>query len=353
MSKKASKAPRVCFDRLLPSDLAALRSAGTIAPPARGGRAATAAPARAVFLVGSLWPAGTTLKIAFMGGTAAQRAMVRKFAPKWLDYANLDFEWVNTPVGSHMRVAFDPNAGAWSYIGNGCLSIPADQPTMNLGWLDEAVIEHEFGHGAMGMCHEHQNPRGTPIPWNKPNVNHDLSGPPNFWDQATIDHNMYEHYSLAQTNGSGVDPKSVMMYFFPSRWTLDGTSTPQNTTLSDTDKQWAAKVYPGRGTPPPAAVPQLLVGPAPAAGQIGMAGQEDRYRFTADAAGAYVVETLGDSDTLLSVLDGAGKILGTDDDGGEARNARLALTLSPGEYQASVRLYRTGVGKYGIQVRRG
>ena len=41
--------------------------------------------------------------------------------------------------------------------------IPLNQATMNLGWQDEGVVLHEFGH-TLGFIHEHQNPEGG-IQW--------------------------------------------------------------------------------------------------------------------------------------------------------------------------------------------
>src|SRR3546814_14969414 len=99
-------------------------------------------------------------------------------------YANLEFEFVSS-ANAQVRIAFNDD-GAWSYVGTDALGIPANQPTMNFGWLDQGVVQHEFGH-MIGMIHEHQNPRDNPIQWNKPAVNAALGGPPNNWDQDPID----------------------------------------------------------------------------------------------------------------------------------------------------------------------
>ena len=71
---------------------------------------------------------------------------------------------------------------------------------MNFGWLDEAVVLHEFGH-AIGLAHEHQNP-DKGIKWNEDAVIRDLSGPPNNWDVATIRHNVLNKYAHDQINGA-------------------------------------------------------------------------------------------------------------------------------------------------------
>ena len=108
----------------------------------------------------------------------AQRAGAMAQAGWWTPHVNLTFV-ESTDNDAEIRVAFDPSDGAWSYIGTDCRSIPANQPTMNLGFEDGGTAAHEFGH-AIGLGHEHQNPQGG-IEWNEPEVIRDLSGPPNSW----------------------------------------------------------------------------------------------------------------------------------------------------------------------------
>jgi len=63
------------------------------------------------------------------------------------------------------RVTFDPNDGAWSWVGTDARRIPFNQATMNLGFLDGGTAAHEFGH-SIGLGHEHQNPVSG-IEWNE------------------------------------------------------------------------------------------------------------------------------------------------------------------------------------------
>lgn len=107
----------------------------------------------------------------------------------------------------------------------------------NLGWQDEGVVLHEFGH-ALGLMHEHQNPDGG-IQWNKPAVYADLKGSPNFWDEATIDHDMFDTYAKDQINGTSLDKKSIMLYAIPMSWTTNGFGSQPNEKLSETDKNFA------------------------------------------------------------------------------------------------------------------
>jgi hypothetical protein len=219
-------APKVCFDRILPKDLNKVRPAAPI-PGAR---------TRAAFEIAKLWDLGKTLRVRFMSGTQEQKDIVKQFAPQWCEHANIKFVFSNDQ-NAEIRIAFDENDGAWSYIGTDCADIPISQPTMNLGWQDEGVVLHEFGH-AIGLIHEHQNPVGG-IQWNKPAVIADLSGPPNSWDPATIEHNMFETYAQDQINGTALDKLSIMLYAIPKAWTTNGFSSKPNEKLSETDKKFA------------------------------------------------------------------------------------------------------------------
>jgi hypothetical protein len=103
---------------------------------------------------------------------------------------------------------------------------------------------HEFSH-ALGMLHEHQNPRGG-IQWNKPLV-YEWAQQTQGWDHETTDTNILDSYSENQITGSIFDPMSVMLYFFPPELTLNNQGTSQNFRYSDTDKAWLNAQYPSHG----------------------------------------------------------------------------------------------------------
>ncbi|MEZ5356880.1 MAG: M12 family metallopeptidase [Bryobacteraceae bacterium] len=332
---------KVCFDRILPSELRRPHSGRMMMLP--GG------PTRAAFQIAKLWPNGSVIRIGFMNGSTAQKNMVKQFAPQWTQFANLTFQFGDL-VGAQVRVAFNDD-GAWSYIGTDALSIPSNEPTLNLGWQDEGVILHEFGH-MIGLIHEHQSPIGNPIQWNKPVVNAALSGPPNNWPQDVIDHNMYAKYETSQINGSQFDAHSVMLYSFPASWTTNGFHSDPNEVLSAVDKQFSTTVYPQ--TPVTQGVVDLPVAEAVEA-EIGQPAEEDLFKMVARTPGRYVIETDGPTDLVMSLYDLAGNLLAQDDDSGAGRNPRITAQLTPGEYKVQVRHYNTsnGTGSYSIRAAKG
>jgi hypothetical protein len=236
---------------------------------------------KAAFKVKSLWNTDQypVLNVSFLDGTPEQQAWVKTVIDKNLQplITKFKFNWGVDPQQSHIRISFKLPGQAWSVLGNEALNIPKNQPTMNLGWLDNnvsfgsekfkntgQVVMHEFGH-AIGMIHEHQNPKGNPIKWNKQKVSEDLKRT-NGWSQEQIDHNMFakygdyelceeakknqnmyeiKNYCLGEiVNGSTYDIFSIMNYMFPTTWIEGGIGQiPANTVYSDMDKKWIKKYY--------------------------------------------------------------------------------------------------------------
>ena len=127
-----------------------------------------------VLLTSKKWANHKVLRVHFLDGDPVVQDKVEAVAYEWCRYCNIRFKFDNDPQ-AEIRISFEQE-GSWSYIGTDSRWIPTTEPTMNFGWLTpnsadseyERVVIHEFGH-ALGMVHEHQNPRGE-IPWNKPAV---------------------------------------------------------------------------------------------------------------------------------------------------------------------------------------
>jgi len=333
---------KICHDRLLPRDLVR---------PHQTMHRRDDNVLEAIILFRKLWVNGSNLRVRFMGGTPAQQAKAKEQALWWPQHANLTFEFNNAP-DAEIRIAFDPSDGAWSYIGTDCQTIPRDQPTMNLGFLDGGTAGHEFGH-AIGLAHEHQNPAGG-IEWNEEVVIRDLMGPPNRWTVEQIRHNVLEKYSADQIRGTQFDPDSIMLYFFPDSWVKSGKGTKANEVLSVTDKAFiaSAQAYPRI----PVQGVELGVNAAPTSASIGKAGEEDLFQFTVKTSGRHVIQTGGQTDVVMKLFGPNSQtgLIAEDDDGGVGLNAKIAVDLIPGQYFAQVRHFNKarGTGSYTVTVNR-
>lgn len=338
-----SQAPKMCFDRILPRDLRRMQQQ----------RRRSDGQLEAISIIGKQWINGSTLKIRFLGGSEKQKDMVRQIAPQWTEHANLEFAFTDDPT-AEIRVTFDASDGAWSYVGTDNLNIPLHAATLNLGWQDEAVILHEFGH-MIGLSHEHSSPHGG-LKWNEQKVISDLAGPPNFWDEATTRRNVLHKYSADQIHGTQFDPSSIMLYAFPASWTLDGVSTHENEKLSDLDKQFVAgaDMYPGAGGGEGVSAVALAVSEATAA-SIGTPGEQDLFSFDVDQPGRHVVQTLGTTDVFMTLFgpNSQTAMIAEDDDSGASRNSLIAADLGVGTYYVQVRHFSDSrTGEYRILVSR-
>lgn len=210
---------------------------------------------KAALLNQARWNPGDEIRVKFVEADDSLRDRVRAVAERWTgpEMANLSLQFVDDG-DAEIRIAFEQGNGSWSYLGTQCREIPPNEPTMNYGWLTpdspddelERVVLHEFGH-ALGLIHEHQNPKGG-IDWNEPAVIEDLGGPPNNWSEQTIRHNVLDHYPQDEVTSTPVDKLSIMMYPIPAAWTNDGFSADLNEDLSEDDVAFIREAYPEEAT---------------------------------------------------------------------------------------------------------
>jgi serralysin len=204
--------------------------------------------AEAALLRRKRWHNNRQLHIAFLEGTPFMQKKVIFYAQQWCQYANVSFLFDNHPQ-AEIRITFQANKGTWSAIGTDAYTIPYYQPTMNFSWLEPTstdkvfshTVLHEFGH-VLGLIHEHQGPQ-IGIQWNRDAVIKAHPGCSQQW----VEQNIFKHYSFAQTQYTHFDPYSIMLYYIPASWTLDGFQTSINTELSQTDKDFIRHCYPGKG----------------------------------------------------------------------------------------------------------
>lgn len=197
-----------------------------------------------------LWPNGSVLRLRFIGGDQFRRERVLSVAKAWFEHANLTLDVLpmRAKAAGELRVAFGEPDVSWSYLGTDAKNVPADQPTMNLGWVGPAVddktargaILKEFGH-ALGLIQEHMSPNRN-FEWDEASVLKDMGGPPNFWDRQTVQNNLLN--KLDPFDYRPFDPDSVMLHLIPAHWVKSGTPMGGATKLSASDKELIARLYP-------------------------------------------------------------------------------------------------------------
>lgn len=201
---------------------------------------------RAVGAKGSYWTNGQTIRVLYMGGTAAQRKWPDSAFALIRQVANLSFSFV-TSGNSEIRIAFT-NSGNWSYIGRGAVNISQAQQTINLGNASLQIALHEIGH-AIGLLHEQAHPIG--ICWQRENVIRDLSGSPNFWSIPQIEFNVLTPARAQDVDTSPFDDKSIMLYNIPASWVCQPhPGYTGGKVLSTGDKTFIQSKYPFTVPPP-------------------------------------------------------------------------------------------------------
>ena len=336
--------PKVCIDRFCRAISCAMQRTTR----ARGRD-------RAIAPIGKTWMNGSTLQVRFLGGTTAQKNTVREQAGWWTQHANLKFDFNDAPTPRSGSASI-PTTGPGAMWAPTAGAFPLNEATMNLGFMDGGTTAHEFGH-AIGLAHEHQNPAGG-IQWNEEVVIRELAKSPNFWDEATARHNVLRKYTADQINGTQFDPDSIMLYFFPADWTLNGIGTKANEVLSDLDKQFAAgaKMYPKTGPTVDAPVELNVNASKRTAASIGKFGEEDLFAFKVTKPGRHVIDTRGPTDIVMKLFgpDSPTALIAEDDDSGVEYNARISADLIQGRYFVQVRHFNrsTGMGNYTVRVSR-
>lgn len=233
---------------------------------------------------------------------------------------------------------------------------PQDVYDMTVPGADSFIANGVVVHNSIGLAHEHSSPAGG-IQWNEAVVIAELSQSPNFWDEQTVRHNVFDKYAASHINSTAFDPDSIMLYAFPASWTLNGVATHSNEVLSAMDKAFisGAKMYPKTGVTT-ATSTELKVNAAQRTKEsIGKFGEEDVFRFTAVNSGRYQIDTTGPTDVVMKLFgpDVETALIAEDDDSGVSYNACIVTNLIAGMYFVQVRHYNraSGVGKYSIKVR--
>lgn len=203
------------------------------------------------------WPVGATIEVGFVDGSAEARKAVQTAANKWTEHANLQwkFHLGTAPASVDVLIRFN-DAACTSALGpSSQYRAERGEPSMNLCHMDQRlgtdafdrVVLHEFGH-ALGLYHEHQSPKVS-YSWNKEAVYNYYAQ--HGWSRDYTDQWVFARIAPDLVDASDYDADSIMHYAFPAEFTTDGVAFGGKRALSPLDKEFIAKVYPGKAKKKP------------------------------------------------------------------------------------------------------
>lgn len=269
--------------------LAAYQEALLRARPSSGPRL------QALIVRSKRWAPGSTLTVAFHGGSRELHREIAQTASLWANSINLGLDFGFNPetnsyrtwspadsnYSAQIRIGFD-ELGYFSCVGTDSVSpgcATPQQSSMNFQEFDRALpprwratVLHEFGH-AFGFEHEHQSPASpcdnffrfdddpgyveTRTPdgvlvndsqGRRPGIYAVMSGAPNNWDRNKVDRNFRRLPASSAYLRTQFDPRSIMMYEFEPDLFIPGPPAAcvaqRNEDLSALDRQGASAAYP-------------------------------------------------------------------------------------------------------------
>lgn len=213
-------------------------------------------PAHLAVLTSRYWgTGGVKLPVYFMDTQeAALRNKILHHMNAWGEFCNVSFAESSSRDG--VRLARGPG-GYWSYLGTDVLSIPKNQPTMNLEGFTlrtpesefVRVVRHEAGH-TCGFPHEHMR-RAIIARLDAAKTVAYFRRTQGWSEQVTRQQVLTPLEESSVMASDPADEDSIMAYQLPASITKDGRPVRGGADFSAADRAFAARLYPKAEPPPP------------------------------------------------------------------------------------------------------
>jgi hypothetical protein len=216
-------------------------------------------PLRIAVLTGKRWPAsGVRLTVSFLDNPAPElRRRILLHMNAWAKTANVKF--TETQKGGQVRIARMASppemSGYWSYVGTEILTIPKNEPTMNLESFSTntperefiRVVRHETGH-TLGFPHEHMRRELVDLIDREKAIA--LFMATQGWSRDEVIAQVLTPIEESSLLGTAkADPKSIMCYQIPGDITRNGKPILGGVDIDPSDFAFAGSIYPKAVTP--------------------------------------------------------------------------------------------------------
>jgi len=216
-------------------------------------------PNHLAVLTSKYWKTGEVkLTVGFLDGAPANlRARILDHMNAWSKYAAVEFVQVANASDAQVRITRGPT-GYWSYLGTDILSIPKNQPTMNLqGFTMNTpeeefirVVRHETGH-TIGAPHEHMR-RQIVNRLDRAKTIQYFMRTQGWSEQEVVQQVLIPLEERSILGTVNADEESIMCYQLPGNITTDGRPIVGGVDINANDAAFIAKIYPkSTVTPPP------------------------------------------------------------------------------------------------------